>query len=699
MPRGGMLLYAAMALNWKQRMIRTWREATRYMAPGLLCLFALAGALAAAQPAAQTPTQTPTPTAKSAPTPTPTLLTLDGPWRFQIGDDPRWASPSYDDSAWTPIMLSRAIADQGFGAYTGFAWYRISLTPAQLAMLADQPAAIMVTPNSVGQATLYINGIAVNQTRGMGSLTMFQSPPFTAALPTSGTVVLAIRTWAGDSIEIHRGLIATVEAGASSQIADRLALAADRTWDEGTAAPIGLAFLFVCVAGLGAALYLAQRHHPEYLWLSILGLSVTGSEIAEAAFGLGAIPAGAYNIFANFAGRIFLAVTLEFTLRFTASRSLKLVRSVQVAALVLPFLYFLPLHAVFQFLSVSLEVVACGVICGLLFQAWRGGRTDAAVMLPPFFLAATADSVDSILNYFANVHLLPESFADHNFRIGPIVFGASDISFAIFLISLILVILYRFIRVSQDEQRSNAEIAAARSVQALLIPTELPSNRYFMLESAYLPVNGVGGDFFQLLPLEDESLLLVVGDVSGKGLQAAMNSSTLVGALRNELSHDPATILRHLNHVLLGAVSAPGAVPELDAAPCFATCLCARLYPHGAVTIANAGHLSPYRDGREIEILPSLPLGVIADAEYDQVSFQLKRGDRLVFISDGVVEAINAHGELFGFERTQQVAHESARYIASTAQHFGQVDDITVVSIYAASLAASHAMAEPVSAN
>jgi serine phosphatase RsbU (regulator of sigma subunit) len=209
-----------------------------------------------------------------------------------------------------------------------------------------------------------------------------------------------------------------------------------------------------------------------------------------------------------------------------------------------------------------------------------------------------------------------------------------------------------------------------------------------MLESAYLPVNGVGGDFFQVLPLKDDSLLIVVGDVSGKGLQAAMNSSTLVGALRNELAHDPATVLQHLNHVLIGAVPSTGAVPELDCAPCFATCLCARIYPSGEMTVANAGHLSPYRDGRELALQPGLPLGVIADSSYDQTTFQLDRGDRLVFISDGVVEATNAHGELFGFERTQQVSHESARYIAQTAQHFGQTDDITVLSLYVASRAA-----------
>ena len=96
----------------------------------------------------------------------------------------------------------------------------------------------------------------------------------------------------------------------------------------------------------------------------------------------------------------------------------------------------------------------------------------------------------------------------------------------------------------------------------MLIPTKLPSNHNFMLESAYLPANGVGGDFFQVLPLKDDSMLIVVGDVSGKGLQAAMNASTLVGALRNELSHDPATVLNNLNHVLVGAGIMPGTLEK-----------------------------------------------------------------------------------------------------------------------------------------
>jgi serine phosphatase RsbU (regulator of sigma subunit) len=201
-----------------------------------------------------------------------------------------------------------------------------------------------------------------------------------------------------------------------------------------------------------------------------------------------------------------------------------------------------------------------------------------------------------------------------------------------------------------------------------------------MLESAYLPANGVGGDFFQVLPLKDDSMLIVVGDVSGKGLQAAMNASTLVGALRNELSHDPATVLNNLNHVLVGSGTLPGA--QEKSVFSFATCVCARVYPDGTMDIANAGHLNPYRDGRELELAADLPLGVIPDMHYEQATFQLNVGDRLIFLSDGVVEAANAQGELFGFERTQQVSNESARYIAQTARHFGQTDDITVVSMY-----------------
>jgi phosphoserine phosphatase RsbU/P len=620
-------------------------------------------------------------------------VNLDGQWKFHTGDDPLWADRALDDSSWPTVNLNQTLVEQGFDTYSGYGWYRIKLLPEQVAaiskMAGGQELALLVTANEVGQIDVYVNGLEAGHTRGMTDAPAeYHSPPLVIPLnpAQSGPTVVAIRTWAGPSFTIRRGLLSRVDAGAASELNQRLGMAIGRQWNEKVISSLVVTFLFVCVAVLGGFLYVAQRHHAEYLWLSLLCLSVALTGTADLLFGLGVLSFPAFSVFTVFSGRVFMAVTLEFIIHFTATKARRLVRGVQIAVLILPFVFLVHLTQLFQILAVSAEVLFCVLVTALLFQAWRGGRKEAGVMVVPFFLAATADSADSLLDFMAFKHWLPDTFASHKFYFGPMEFGTGTVAYTVFLLSLIAVILYRFVHISQEEQKSAAEISAAKSVQALLIPTQLPSNKNFMLESAYLPVHGVGGDFFQVLPLKDDSLLLVVGDVSGKGLQAAMNSSTLVGALRNELSHDPATVLKHLNHVLIGAVASPGtAVKELDCAPCFATCLCARVYPDGTVTIANAGHLSPYRDGREVALMPSLPLGVIAQAEYEATTFQLSRGDRLVFLSDGVVEAQNDQGELFGFERTQQVSNESARYIAQTAKHFGQTDDITVLSLYLAS--------------
>jgi len=641
---------------------------------------------------AQTPAQAPPASAPpSAPAVYATFhgtLVLDGPWRFQVGDDPRWADPSFNDSAWPPVTLNQPLSDQGIDTYSGYAWYRLKIQPQQLSQFNNLPGSpqldLMLTSASIGQLAAYVNGVESGHTRGMtDSPEMYQSPPL--AVPLSrpgpdGTILVAVRTWAGPRFSIGRGLLVKAELGTQIDIAGQLDAARDRRWDQREIAGIILSFLFLCVAILGATLYLAQRHHSEYLWLALLCLSVTLSGITEIAFGQAMIPWPIFNVLIVFAGRVFMAVTLEFILRFTGGHS-RIVRIVQISLLIVPFFSLVHLDQIYEYLSITAEVVFTAIVSVLLFRAWRRGLAEAGVMLLPFFLAATADSLDTILDYAAGKHWLPNQFASHRFHFGPIEFNTSILTYAVFLASLIAVILYRFIHISQIEQRSAAEIEAARSVQAMLIPTQLPSNRNFVLESAYLPANGVGGDFFQVLPLQDGSLLIVVGDVSGKGLQAAMNASALVGALRNELSHDPATVLTHLNNVLLGAAGS-GAIPETKAVLSFATCLCARIYPDGVMTIANAGHLSPYRDGRELELAADLPLGVIPDNRYEQANFHLNQGERLIFLSDGVVEATNTEGELFGFERTQQVSNEPARYIAQTAKRFGQTDDITVVSLY-----------------
>ena len=113
----------------------------------------------------------------------------------------------------------------------------------------------------------------------------------------------------------------------------------------------------------------------------------------------------------------------------------------------------------------------------------------------------------------------------------------------------------------------------------------------------------------------------------------------------------------------------------------FATCLAAEIHPDGTMRIANAGHLPPYLNGREMEVEGSLPLGVTEKAEYPVQTFRVKPGDRLTFMTDGVVEATNEAKELFGFERTREISIQSAVAIVDEAQRFGQEDDITVLAV------------------
>ena len=686
-----------MKIEWRAAAKLPRRTIAAWLA--MLCALVIRAVPLAAQatpaPPAAAASQAPAATAaavanSAAPARIHGAVSLDGPWRFQIGDDPRWADPKFDDSAWQTVTLGQPLADQGIDAYAGYAWYRLRLQPRQLSQFTNLPGSpqldLLVTSDWIGQFAAYVNGAEAGHTRGMtDDPAMYQSPPFVVHLSApqaDGSIVVAIQTWAGAGVSIGGGLLRKVELGAQDDIADRQTQAADRQWDRHILSGMILSFLFLCVAALGFTLYLAQRNHSEYLWLALLCLSVAVMGAFEIAFALAVLSWAIFSVVSLWTGRIFMAVALEFVLRFTGGESRKFVRGVQIFLMLLPVLSLTHLDLVYKYLSVSAQVVFTALVSVMLFRAWRQGRKEAGVMLLPFLLAATGDSIDTLLDFAAGEHWIPDRFASHRFLLGPVEFSTSTVAFTVFLGSLMAVILYRFVTVSQEEQRSAAEIEAARSVQALLIPTQLPSNRHFMLESAYLPVNGVGGDFFQVLPIQDESILIVVGDVSGKGLQAAMNASTLVGALRNELSHDPATILNHLNQVMLGSASGMGAGKAANAVASFATCLCARIYTDGKMTIANAGHLSPYRDGREMQLAPNLPLGLVPNIEYEQAPFQLSQGDRLIFLSDGVVEATNHQGELFGFERTQQVSNEPARYIAQTAKRFGQTDDITVVSLY-----------------
>jgi sigma-B regulation protein RsbU (phosphoserine phosphatase) len=244
----------------------------------------------------------------------------------------------------------------------------------------------------------------------------------------------------------------------------------------------------------------------------------------------------------------------------------------------------------------------------------------------------------------------------------------------IFDLAILLFLVLRTVRIARDRARVAGEIEAAQTVQRLLFARSSMPTPGFDIESVYLPASEVGGDFFLVSPAPDGSITAIVGDVSGKGLSAAMRVSMILGVLRHEESRGPAAILRSLNHAL---------VAQGDMG--FTTACCVHLLPDGHFTLANAGHISPYivspSLSSEFKTAPALPLGLSGDQDYTEFEGQLSPGARLVLMSDGVVEARTQKGELYGFDRLPALTLHSAQEIAETAQRFGQEDDITVLTL------------------
>ena len=240
-------------------------------------------------------------------------------------------------------------------------------------------------------------------------------------------------------------------------------------------------------------------------------------------------------------------------------------------------------------------------------------------------------------------------------------------------------------RIELDKVALETEMAAAREIQRLMVPEELPPTPGYAIESIYSPAAQVGGDFFQVIALGGGQTLVVVGDVSGKGLKAAMTVSAIMGSLHDYRTNKPSEVLAHLNRVLFRRVSG------------FVTCCAAQIAADGTMTLANAGNPAPYRNGEEMAVEPGLPLGMIAESDYAETRYQIAPGDRLTFVSDGVVEATNPQGELYGFERTRAISNQPAKAIAEAATQFGQEDDITVVTMTRKSVEAPAGIRLPVS--
>jgi hypothetical protein len=326
-----------------------------------------------------------------------------------------------------------------------------------------------------------------------------------------------------------------------------------------------------------------------------------------------------------------------------------------------------------------LLILLCLVLPIILVIHWRRGNSEAGILLIPAILTSLVIYVQVTFGVLAQIPAAL-SFVNHvgllvfDLHAGPILLDFQEITNLLYILSLAIILILRSTRITRQQAQLEAEMAAAREVQQVILPDQMEKMPGYVIESIYQPAQEVGGDFFQIIAHKtDASLLIVAGDVVGKGLKAGMLVALLVGAIRSsaETTEEPLALLEALNRRLMGRGDAQ------------ATCLAMRIGSDGSVTLANAGHIAPYLNGEPVNIEGSLPLGMIGDATFSELKFSLSGHDRLVLMSDGIVEARDTEGKLFGFGRVRELLSTScsAADVALAAKQFGQEDDISVISV------------------
>jgi hypothetical protein len=615
-------------------------------------------------------------------------IPLNNSWAFHTGDDLAWASPTVDDSGWQPIQVGRAWEGQGHPGYTGFGWYRVHLVLPDSAP-ADWTLALLL-PNVQDACEVYWNGVLVGSVGNVPPRPSWYLAHLPIAIPLGAprSGVLALRVWKAPYVYLSHpdegGVVGMPEAGsldAVNGLIDRAAYSNLR----GDLFALAEQLISGLVGLLSLFAWLRNRQLRMLGWLAlamvfpvfgILIFAFPQMALFEVFYGL----IGPMVVINDIACWFLLLYLLGLDdnadlVRWTKIASVAGICFVLVDSVMVCFDWtrLFPRFFLIADIVSTIPVLLLEFFIVVIFLFAIRKRQDAArwtLALSALILnllqgVGDISGLGSRWTHWTLAMKLSAPLAS----IGGTALTANTLVGGLFLASIFYVAWRYSVEQSQRQSALEQEYRSAREVQAMLIHAVAPSTPGFIVESVYLPAQEVGGDFFQVLPAADGSLLVIVGDVSGKGLKAAMTVSTIVGALRDFPSRQPSEVLAHLNRVLYGQISG------------FATCCAALIEQNGSTTFSNAGHLAPYCNGREWAIDGGLPLGLTADAAYTDFNFALKRNDHLTFISDGVLEATNQHKELFGFERTQAISGESAKAIAHAAKDFGQEDDITVLTL------------------
>lgn len=618
-------------------------------------------------------------------------LTLSRGWLFHAGDDPGFASPGLDDKAWTRVELQKTLDTYGVPADTRFGWLRLHVHLPPKAVGQGAFAPVIGVYRSLGRYQIFANGHLLGTVGDMDRhdledrafITQFPIPP--GALEGGSEVVIALR------FSLQTVTYGSVPPEAPFLVGEVL-LGSNRSLKQDNTArtvlqtaPIAINIVPSLLIGLVAlALFVTLRAHREYLLLAMFCFFNAASSLGEFLSWL--LPFTVTQILVGSLIQLPLYLSLfGFIGALLPARRMRLFGFLTIAAIIDCSGPVLWSAGFISYLTADvtqlLDPVIYGVLCGMLVQAYRRGnpslRYDLRILLPGLFLL-TAPGLNTFVVLLVAIlqarHVVVAEVFRHfsnHLKVGPFLLQYWNLGSLAFELSILVFLVGRTVRLARERNRVAAEIEAAQTVQYLLLARSAGTTPGFAVETVYRPASEVGGDFFLVSPdAGDGSLVAIVGDVSGKGLTAAMRVAMILGMLRRESSRAPEEILARLNEALI-----------TDGEVGFTTACCVHLRRTGEYVVANAGHLSPYVQGVETATVPGLPLGLAGEQTYDVVAGALGAGERMVLVSDGVPEARAATGELYGFERLAKLTLRPAGEIADVAQRFGQEDDITVLSI------------------
>jgi len=242
----------------------------------------------------------------------------------------------------------------------------------------------------------------------------------------------------------------------------------------------------------------------------------------------------------------------------------------------------------------------------------------------------------------------------------------------------------------RERERVEQELRVARRIQQASLPKEAPTLQGWQISPFYQPAREVGGDFYDFFELEDGRAGVVVGDATGKGVPAALVVTATYSMLRSAAqvlgSFSPGEVLSQVNETLAARI------PQ----NMFVTCFYAILEPErGSLIYANAGHDLPYlwHGGTSEELRArGMPLGLMPGMSYEEKEIVLKTGEGVLFYSDGLVEAHNPEGEMFGFPRLRALIAEHGEKLSLedflleelysfVGEGWEQEDDITLLTL------------------